>query len=246
MSQSRAANELRGSAPLTASRTPIRMGSRPVRTREHRTECPEPTAAAARSNPQVRSQQRSTLRRATSMLLAPMTTVVRELEALLGKARAITKRDALLAYECDGYTIHRQPPLAVVFPESTEEVQKVLRILHRHRVPFVPRGAGTCLSGGPTPVAPAVVVELARMRKVLEVDVVDRIAVVQPGVVNLDLTTHVKHLALHYAPDPSSQSVCTIGGNVAENSGGPHCFKYGMTVDHVVGATVVLPDGEIA
>jgi glycolate oxidase len=180
------------------------------------------------------------------MLLAPMTTALRELEALLGPARAITKRDALLAYECDGFTIHRQSPLAVVFPESTAEVQSVLRILHRHRIPFVPRGAGTCLSGGPTPVSPAVVVELARMRNVLEVDPIDRSAVVQPGVVNLDLTTHVKHLALHYAPDPSSQSVCTIGGNVAENSGGPHCFKYGMTVDHLLGATVVLPDGEIA
>jgi len=175
-----------------------------------------------------------------------MTTALRELEALLGPARAITKRDALLAYECDGFTIHRQSPLAVVFPESTAEVQSVLRILHRHRIPFVPRGAGTCLSGGPTPVSPAVVVELARMRNVLEVDPIDRSAVVQPGVVNLDLTTHVKHLALHYAPDPSSQSVCTIGGNVAENSGGPHCFKYGMTVDHLLGATVVLPDGEIA
>ena len=181
-----------------------------------------------------------------TMLPAPMTTALRELEALLGPARAITKRDALLAYECDGFTIHRHPPLAVVFPESTAEVQSVLRILHRHRIPFVPRGAGTCLSGGPTPMSPAVVVELARMRKVLEVDPIDRSAVVQPGVVNLDLTTHVKHLALHYAPDPSSQSVCTIGGNVAENSGGPHCFKYGMTVDHLLGATVVLPDGEIA
>ena len=94
------------------------------------------------------------------MLLAPMTTALRELEALLGPARAITKRDALLAYECDGFTIHRQSPLAVVFPESTAEVQSVLRILHRHRIPVVPRGAGTCLSGGPTPVSPAVVVDV--------------------------------------------------------------------------------------
>ena len=175
-----------------------------------------------------------------------MKSVVRELEALLGAARTLSSRDALLAWECDGFTIHREPPLAVVFPESTAEVQAVLRILSKNGVPFVPRGAGTCLSGGPTPVGPSVVVELARMNRVLEVDATDRSALVQPGVVNLDLTTHVKHLALHYAPDPSSQSVCTIGGNVAENSGGPHCFKYGMTVDHLLGATVVLPDGEIA
>ncbi len=180
------------------------------------------------------------------MLRAPMKSVVDELEALLGPNRTIHSRDALLAWECDGFTIHREPPLAVVFPESTTEVQAVLRILSKNGVPFVPRGAGTCLSGGPTPVGPSVVVELARMNRVLDVDAVDRSALVQPGVVNLDLTTHVKHLSLHYAPDPSSQSVCTIGGNVAENSGGPHCFKYGMTVDHLIGATVVLPDGQLA
>ncbi len=175
-----------------------------------------------------------------------MNPVVAELEKLLGSERAITRRDALLAYECDGFTVHKRPPLCVVLPESTAEVQAVVRALHRHKVPFVPRGAGTCLSGGPTPTEPAVVIEMARMNRVLEVDLEDRFAVVQPGVVNLDLTTAVKGHGLHYAPDPSSQSVCTIGGNLAENSGGPHCFKYGMTVDHVLGATVVLPDGEIA
>lgn len=175
-----------------------------------------------------------------------MPSVVRELEALLGRDRTISSRDALLAWECDGFTIHRQLPLAVVLPQSTKEVQDVLRLLHRHGVPFVARGAGTCLSGGPTPIEPSVVVELARMRAVLEVDLDDLSAVVQPGVVNLDLTTAVRHLGLHYAPDPSSQSVCTIGGNVAENSGGPHCFKYGMTVDHVLGITLVLPNGDLA
>ena len=113
-------------------------------------------------------------------------------------------------------------------------------------VPFLPRGAGTCLSGGPTPLSPSVVIELARMNRVLHVAEDDLYAVVQPGVVNLDLTTAVAHLGLHYAPDPSSQSVCTIGGNLAENSGGPHCFKYGMTNDHILGAVVVLPDGQIA
>jgi glycolate oxidase subunit GlcD len=165
--------------------------------------------------------------------------------ALLGRDRTVTARDALLAFECDGFTVHRQPPLAVVLPQSTGEVQAVVRLLHRHGVPFVARGAGTCLSGGPTPLQPAVVVELARMNRILAVDADELLAVVEPGVVNLDLTMAVRHLGLHYAPDPSSQSVCTIGGNVAENSGGPHCFKYGMTADHVLGMTVVLPDGEL-
>ncbi len=175
-----------------------------------------------------------------------MPTVVQRLAAMLPSGRAITAPDALLAYECDGFTVHRRAPLAVVLPETTAEVQEIVRLLHRERVPFVARGAGTCLSGGPTPAEPAVVVELARMHRVLAVDPVDLCAVVQPGVVNLDLTTAVRHLGLHYAPDPSSQSVCTIGGNVAENSGGPHCFKYGMTADHVLSVLAVLPDGQLA
>ncbi len=161
-------------------------------------------------------------------------------------ARALVEPDALLAYECDGFTLHKSPPRAVVLPESTAEVQTAVRLAARHDVPFVPRGAGTCLSGGPTPTQPSLVIETARMRRILEVDPVDRLAVVQPGVVNLDLTRAVQHLGLHYAPDPSSQSVCTIGGNLAENSGGPHCFKHGMTSDHVLGAVVVLADGELA
>ena len=175
-----------------------------------------------------------------------MTAVEDRLLAMLGPARAIVDRDALLAYECDGFTVHKQRPRAVVLPRDTGEVQAVVRLLHAARVPFLPRGAGTCLSGGPTPLEPSVVIELARMNAILEVDAADLLAVVQPGVVNLDLTAAVAHLGLHYAPDPSSQSVCTIGGNLAENSGGPHCFKYGMTSDHVLGALVVLPDGELA
>jgi FAD/FMN-containing dehydrogenase len=158
----------------------------------------------------------------------------------------LTSPGRLLAWECDGFTVHRSRPRAVVLPESTAEVQAVVRCCTRRRVPFVPRGAGTCLSGGPTAGGDAVVIDLARMRKVLHVSTDDLYAVVQPGVVNLDLTTAVHHHGLHYAPDPSSQSVCTIGGNLAENSGGPHCFKYGMTTDHVLGALVVLPDGELA
>jgi glycolate oxidase subunit GlcD len=170
----------------------------------------------------------------------------RDLTALLGERRVLTSRDALLAWECDGFTVHKSRPRAVVLPESTAEVQAVVRRLHADRVPFVPRGAGTCLSGGPTAAGDAVVIDLARMRAVLHIATDDLYAVVQPGVVNLDLTHAVHHLGLHYAPDPSSQSVCTIGGNLAENSGGPHCFKYGMTTDHVLGAVIVLPDGELA
>ena len=168
-----------------------------------------------------------------------------QLQAMLGPDRALFARDALLAYECDGFTVHRALPAGVVLPETTAEVQAIVRLLAAARVPFVPRGAGTCLSGGPTPAVPAVVIETARMRRVLRVEAEDLYAVVQPGVVNLDLTRHVHHLGLHYAPDPSSQSVCTIGGNLAENSGGPHCFKYGMTTDHVLGAKVVLADGSV-
>ncbi|MEZ6037617.1 MAG: FAD-linked oxidase C-terminal domain-containing protein [Planctomycetota bacterium] len=154
--------------------------------------------------------------------------------------------DALLAWECDGFTVHKSRPRAVVLAETTEHVQAALRVLHAAKVPFVARGAGTCLSGGPTAGANAVVIDCARMRRVLHVSTEDLYAVVQPGVVNLDLTTAVSCHGLHYAPDPSSQSVCTIGGNLAENSGGPHCFKYGMTRDHILGALVVMPDGSLA
>ena len=168
-----------------------------------------------------------------------------ELQSMLGRDRAIVDRDALLAYECDGFTVHRSRPRAVVLPESTEEVQRIVQLLHGAEVPFVPRGAGTCLSGGPTANEDAVVIELARMDKVLEISPADLCATVQPGIVNLELSAATSRHGLHYAPDPSSQSVCTIGGNLAENAGGPHCFKYGMTTDHILGALVVLPDGSL-
>ena len=169
-----------------------------------------------------------------------------QLARALSPDRVLHDADALLAWECDGFTVHKSRPRAVVLPESTAEVQAAVRILHAAGVPFVPRGAGTCLSGGPTAGAEAVVIDCSRMRRVLHISTEDRYAIVQPGVVNLELSHHAHDSGLHYAPDPSSQSVCTIGGNLAENSGGPHCFKYGMTQDHVLGAVVVLPDGEIA
>jgi glycolate oxidase subunit GlcD len=179
-------------------------------------------------------------------MLGPMTSLEQRLRHLLGPDRVLTTPDALLAYECDALTIYKARPRAVALPETTEEVQSLVRLANEIDLPFVPRGAGTCLSGGPTPTRPALIVETARMNRILEVSEEDLLAVVQPGVINLDLTTAVNHLGLHYAPDPSSQSVCTIGGNLAENSGGPHCFKYGMTTDHILGAVVVLPDGEVA
>ena len=179
-------------------------------------------------------------------MLLDMERLHRDLLEVFGARRSLTTPEALLAYECDGFTIHRQAPIAVVLPETTEEVQKAVRTARRHDVPFLPRGAGTGLSGGATPIRPMLVIDTALMKRVIEVDLEDRVAIVQPGLVNLDLSGHVHEHGLHYAPDPSSQSVCTIGGNLAENSGGPHCFKYGMTTDHVLGAKIVLPDGELA
>ena len=171
--------------------------------------------------------------------------LVDELQAALGAEHVVTEPEQLRVYECDGLTGHRAIPELVVLPGSTEEVQAVLRACHRERVPFVARGAGTGLSGGATPVAGGVVVSLARMNRILEIDLASQRVVVEPGVANLDVTRAVAAEGFFYAPDPSSQQVCTIGGNVAENSGGAHCLKYGFTTHHVTGLTFVLPDGEV-
>ena len=167
-----------------------------------------------------------------------------ELRDVLGAEHVITEPEQLRVYECDGLTGHRAMPELVVLPGSTEDVQTVLRACHRERVPFVARGAGTGLSGGATPVAGGVVVSLSRMNRILEIDLASQRVVVEPGVANLDVTRAVAPHGFFYAPDPSSQQVCTIGGNVAENSGGAHCLKYGFTTHHVTGVTFVLPDGE--
>jgi glycolate dehydrogenase FAD-linked subunit len=172
-------------------------------------------------------------------------TFVAELQASLGAEHVIMEPEQLRVYECDGLTGHRAVPEIVVLPASTEDVQAVLRACHRERVPFVARGAGTGLSGGATPVAGGVVVSLSRMNRILEIDLESQRIVVEPGVANLDVTRAVAADGFFYAPDPSSQQVCTIGGNVAENSGGAHCLKYGFTAHHVTGLTFVLPDGEI-
>jgi glycolate dehydrogenase FAD-linked subunit len=169
---------------------------------------------------------------------------VAALQEALGREHVITEPEQLRVYECDGLTGHRAIPELVVLPGSTEEVQTVLRACHRDQVPFVARGAGTGLSGGATPVAGGVVVSLARMNRILEIDLASQRVVVEPGVANLDVTRAVAGDGFFYAPDPSSQQVCTIGGNVAENSGGAHCLKHGFTAHHVTGLTLVLPDGE--
>ena len=157
----------------------------------------------------------------------------------------LSEPDELLVYECDGLPQHKFRPRAVVFPSSTEETSAVMRLLARERLPFTPRGAGTGLSGGALSLNSGVVIELARMRRILKIDEVNRLAAVQPGVVNSHVSRAVAHLGLHYVPDPSSQPTCTIGGNLAENAGGIHCLKYGTTTDHVLSVRVVLSGGEI-
>src|SRR6187549_3801597 len=168
-----------------------------------------------------------------------------EIGAVVGDRQVITEPEQLRTYNCDGLTGWRAMPELVCLPGSTAEVQGVVRICAREGLPFVARGAGTGLSGGALPVAEGVVISLARLDRVLEVDLEHARVVVEPGVTNLDITRAVAAEGFFYAPDPSSQQVCTIGGNVAENSGGAHCLKHGFTVNHVTGAKVVLPDGEL-
>ena len=170
--------------------------------------------------------------------------VVRALERALGRERVISTPEELIAYEFDA-TIERGMPQVVVFPESTEQVAAAVRVAHRAGVPVIPRGAGTGLSGGAVAAAGGVIVALTRMKRVLKIDAVNRVAVVEPGVVNIDLSRVVAPYGLYYAPDPSSQRACTIGGNVAENAGGPHCLAMGTTTNHVLGLELVLADGEV-
>ncbi|HEX6045908.1 MAG TPA: FAD-binding protein [Pyrinomonadaceae bacterium] len=174
-----------------------------------------------------------------------MDNLIDNLAAIVGREHVLSKADELLVYECDGLPHHKYRPRAVVFPASTEETSAVMRELARAKVPFTPRGAGTGLSGGALALDSGVVIELARMRKILHIDVENRLAVVQPGVVNLDVSRAVAQHGLYYVPDPSSQPSCTIGGNIAESAGGIHCLKYGTTTDHVLGCRVVLAGGDV-
>ena len=174
-----------------------------------------------------------------------MNDLVDNLNAIVGKENVLSKPDELLVYECDGLPQHKHRPRAVVFPASTDETAAIMRELARAEVPFTPRGAGTGLSGGALALNSGVVIEMARMRKILRIDVENRLAVVQPGVVNLHVSRAVAPFGLYYIPDPSSQPSCTIGGNIAESAGGIHCLKYGTTTDHVLGCRVVLAGGDV-
>src|SRR5262249_33303290 len=155
--------------------------------------------------------------------------LIDRLRSIVGPDALLTSPSELLVYECDGFTIEKNKPDVVVFPTTTEQVVKVGKACQEFDVPFVPRRAGTSLAGGCLPVGGGVMITLSRMKKILEVDYRNRYAVVEPGVVNLWLTNHLKPHGYHFAPDPSSQGACTIGGNVATNSGGPHTLKYGVT-----------------
>ena len=168
-----------------------------------------------------------------------------ELERILGRGAVLSDPDELLVYESDGLTLFRALADFVVFPTSAEHVSAVVKLANREGLPFVARGAGTGLSGGCLPAEGGIVLSLMRMNRVLEVDYDNQIAVVEPGLVNLHLSWKVGPRGYYYAPDPSSQQACTIGGNIANNSGGPHTLKYGVTTNHVLGLEVVMPDGEI-
>ena len=175
------------------------------------------------------------------------TAVLERLRAAVGDDGVITEPAALRTYACDGLTGRRVSPAAVVLPaDHRAGCGGGARSAPTAGVPFVARGAGTGLSGGALPVADGVVIGLSRMRSILDVDLDNQQVTVQPGVTNLEVSKAVRPLGYFYAPDPSSQQVCTIGGNVAENSGGAHCLKYGFTTHHVLGATFVTADGRVA
>lgn len=172
--------------------------------------------------------------------------LIHDLQRIVGADAVLHDPVGLLVYDCDAYTMQKATPQAVVFPTETAHVQQVVQLCNRLGVPFVPRGAGTGLSGGALAVRGGVVICTSRMTRIMEVDIPNRRITAQAGAINLELTRAVRAHGYHYAPDPSSQGVSTIGGNVAENAGGPHTLKYGVTVNHITGMEVVLPDGEVA
>src|ERR1700739_319539 len=170
--------------------------------------------------------------------------LISELESLLGPKAVLSRSEDLMLYEYDG-SVEVGFPRCIVFPTSTQQVAGIVLLANRYEAPIVGRGAGTGLSGGAIARSGGIVVACSRMNRILELDAANLRAVVQPGVVNLDLSRAVEHLGLYYAPDPSSQRACTIGGNVSENSGGPHTLAYGVTSNHVTGMELALPDGEV-
>src|SRR5256886_5015574 len=184
-------------------------------------------------------------RRGASRFLTVLpTSVVEELRTIVGREAVIDSANDLRIFERDG-SIEGALPDAVVLASTTEHVAAVMRIAARHRVPVVPRGAGTGLSGGAVTIRGGIALQVTRMRHILEIDTVAQTALVEPGVVNQELSLVAAQHGLFYAPDPSSQKACTLGGNAAENSGGPHCLYYGVTTNHVLGMEVVLADGSV-
>ena len=171
--------------------------------------------------------------------------ILDKLGTIVGARRVTADETDLLVYECDALALFKHKPDVVVFPASAREVSEVVRLANEYQIPFLPRGAGTGLSGGAIAADGGIIIELQQMNRVVSIDAENRFAVLQPGVVNLDVSRAVSPYGLYYAPDPSSQMACSIGGNVAENAGGPHCLKYGMTTNHILELEVVLATGEI-
>ena len=171
--------------------------------------------------------------------------LIKRLQAVVGKQYVLNKDSDLITFEYDG-SVDRSQPTVVVLPKSTNEISELMKIASTAEIAIVARGAGTGLSGGAIAEQGGILLSLTRMNQILEIDPENQIAVVEPGVVNLELTQAVSKFDLYYAPDPSSQQACTIGGNIAENSGGPHCLAYGVTTNHVLGIEVVDADGEIS
>jgi glycolate oxidase subunit GlcD len=171
--------------------------------------------------------------------------ILQKLQQAAGRENVVFDETELLVYECDALAIFKHAPDAVVFARNAEQVSAVVRLANACGIPFLPRGSGTGLSGGALADEGGIIIEMQRMNRILTIDVENRYAVVQPGVVNLHITQAASPLGLYYAPDPSSQMACSIGGNVAENAGGPHCLKYGMTTNHILEIEAVLSDGEI-
>lgn len=173
------------------------------------------------------------------------TEFVRELKRIAGDENVLAEHEETIAYECDSFAFHRHTPDAVLLVNQTEDLVRAIDVARRHGVPFVPRGSGTGLSGGALPRHGGLVLSLARMRGIREIDAESRQVIVEPGVINSDLSQATAPYGFYFAPDPSSQHISSIGGNLAENAGGPHCFKYGMTTNHVICLEVVLPTGEM-
>ena len=172
--------------------------------------------------------------------------IIKQFEAIVGKNGVVKRKEELITYECDGLASYRHRPEVVVLPRTTEQVAEIVKVCDRNSIAFIARGAGTGLSGGALPTENCVLIVTALMRQIINIDLENQCVTVQPGVINNWVTQAVSGAGFYYAPDPSSQIICSIGGNVAENSGGVHCLKYGVTTNHVLGLKLVLPDGSIA